>query len=326
MVNFMFGANAPKLTRLITEELRKEVEARQGRRERIQNEINELADEEKERMEIVEQQQQAAREKERAKAAKELYERRTAECHNILETLQHLGIILIFPHARLAYQEAFGDLLGEAGLTISQTDKVSVVYFVCGVDSSANKFDLTEELLDELFFFGDNPFDDEAMEELLNNTSVFLLIKPIPARDVTEPTDDLINEIVYGPSKKAPGSPDSVARHLAKVHPQTEEEPHEKLPDRIAIWAPENELIKATGLRLFFTKYTEHYLIPEPEPIPPHYAVVFDAIRRSEIADVIEKYPEQVLRYGFFTSEVPEEAQLVAKSIKKYERSSERAP
>ncbi|XP_044267395.1 tropomyosin-1, isoforms 33/34-like isoform X2 [Tribolium madens] len=311
MVNFMFGANAPKLTRLITEELRKENEARQGRRDRVQNEISEITEEERERLEVVENERRAAREKEEAKAAKELLERRTAECHKILETLHHMGVILIFPHAKTAYQEAFGDLLGEAGLTIAQTEKV----------------DITQQILDELFYFGEMPFPEEAVEELLNNTCVILQVKPIPARDVEDPTDDLILEILYGHSKKPPGSPDSPARVLAKLPEPSEEEVHEKtVHESVGVWAPDNELIKATALRLFFHRLTEHYLIPEPEPTPPHYAVVFEAIRRHEIASFMEKYSDQVIRYGFFTSEKPEEAKLVAKSIYKYERSPDRTP
>ncbi|XP_015836128.1 fibrous sheath CABYR-binding protein-like [Tribolium castaneum] len=311
MVNFMFGANAPKLTRLITEELRKENEARQGRRDRVQNEISDITEEERERLDVVERQRRAAKEKEEAKAAKELFERRTAECHKILETLQHMGIILIFPHAKTSYQEAFGDLLGEAGLTISQTEKV----------------DLTEQILDELFYFGEMPFPEEALEELLNNTCMILQVKPIPARDVEEPTDELILQILYGPSKKPPGSSDCPARVLAKLPEPSEEEVHEKTArESVGVWAPENELIKATALRLFFHKLTEHYLIPEPEPTPPHYAVVFEAMRRHEIASFMEKYSDQVIRYGFFTSERPEEAKLVAKSIYKYERSPDRTP
>lgn len=126
MVNFMFGANAPKLTRLIIEELKKENEAREGRRERVQNEISDICDEERERLEVIENQRLLARQKEEEKAAKELYDRRTAECHQILETLQHFGVIIVFPHAKSVYHEAFGDLFGEAGLTISQTEKVSI--------------------------------------------------------------------------------------------------------------------------------------------------------------------------------------------------------
>lgn len=170
------------------------------------------------------------------------------------------------------------------------------------------------------------PFPEESVEELLNNTSVVLQVKPIPARDVEEPTDDLILQILYGPSKKPPGSHDSPARVLAKLPPTTEEEVEEKAQEAIAVWAPENELIKATALRLFFHRMTEHFLIPEPEPTPPHYAVVFDAIRRHEIASLMEKFSDQVIRYGFFTSEHPEDAKLVAKSIYKYERSPDRTP
>lgn len=126
----MFGANAPKLTRLIIEELQKEEEARSSGRERVQLNINELADEERDRQEIIENMEREAREKEEAKAAKELLDRRTAEAKSILENLNHLGVILIFPHARTLYQDAFGDLLGEAGLQIAQTEKVSLFYLL----------------------------------------------------------------------------------------------------------------------------------------------------------------------------------------------------
>ncbi|RZC38575.1 uncharacterized protein BDFB_005350 [Asbolus verrucosus] len=310
MVNFMFGANAPKLTRLIIEELKKETDAREGRRERVLHDIEELTEEERERQEVIENQLREAREKELAKAAKELYERRIAECHNILETLNHYGIILIFHHAKTGYQEAFGDLLGEAGLTISQTEKI----------------DITMEQLQELFFFGINPFPEESVEELLNEQSLVLLVKPIPSRDVTEPTDDLILEVVYGPSKRPPGGHDSPAQLLSHV-PQTDEEgePLEPL-EMVGLWVPENELEKATALRLFFPKITEHHLIPEPEPTPPHYAVVFDALRRQDVLNLMEKYPNEIIRFGFFTSEVPENAKLIAKNLKKYERHQIKTP
>ncbi|XP_063914657.1 uncharacterized protein LOC135131062 [Zophobas morio] len=369
MVNFMFGANAPKLTRLITDELKKEMDAREGRRDRVLYEINELADEEKERLEELDALTRQAREKEEAKAAKELYERRTAEAHNILESLNHLCPMLIFPHARTIYQEAFGDLFGEAGLVISSTDKVN----------------MTEELLKELFYFGEIPFSEESVEELLNDTSLVCLIKPLSTRGDEISTDESVMHIVYGLMGKAPGSPDSPARILAKMPPKSPQRSEAELetekhgshdeavhhatptkqqsamkhitktesvvksesvakrqhsstaankhqetiahpPEGVGVWIPENHLIKATALRLFFHRMAEHHLIPEPEPTPPHYAVAFEAGRRTEIAELMEKYKEFVLRYGYFTSETPEEAQLVAKSTKKYEKVKNKTP
>lgn len=121
----MFGASAPKLTRLIIEELKQETDAREGRRERIEMEIDELTEEERERLAIKENKQREAKEREMKKQAKELLERRTAEAHQILEHLEHFGFILIFPHAKTKYKEALNDLMGEAGVTIAQTEKVS---------------------------------------------------------------------------------------------------------------------------------------------------------------------------------------------------------
>lgn len=180
--------------------------------------------------------------------------------------------------------------------------------------------------MDELFYFDEEcPFSEESVEKLINDTSVVLLIKPIPARDLDEATDDILLRIVYGAMKKPPGSPDSPAKVLANL-PQVDEEGNEIHVETVAIWTPESAFIKATALRLFFPKYTEHYLIAPPEPTPPHFAVVFESFRRQEVAEIMEKYPEEILRYGFFTSEKPEEAKLVAKTIKKYEKCLERTP
>lgn len=61
-------------------------------------------------------------------------------------------------------------------------------------------------------------------------------------------------------------------------------------------------------------------IIPEPEPIPPHLAVAYDAFKRRDVLSLMEQYPEAVMRYGFFTSDEPEEAKLIAKNPQNFER------
>lgn len=129
MVNLMFGADAPKLTRLLIEELKLETLTSTGDQERpTKMEITDLADEEQTRHEAAENIAKAAKEKEEAKKAKELLDRRTAECKNILHNIPNTGAILIFPHAREKYQEVLSDLLSEASLAIQHTEKVPVYY------------------------------------------------------------------------------------------------------------------------------------------------------------------------------------------------------
>ncbi|KAJ8961257.1 hypothetical protein NQ318_008941 [Aromia moschata] len=101
MVNLMFGANSPSLTRLILDELKKENMAVSGQQERsVMMEITDLTEEEQIRYDAEEAVKREKTEREEAKKAKELFERRTAECRNILENLPGLGVALVFPNAK----------------------------------------------------------------------------------------------------------------------------------------------------------------------------------------------------------------------------------
>lgn len=88
----------------------------------------------------------------------------------------------------------------------------------------------------------------------------------------------------------------------------------------ICIWAPPNSLSKAFAFKNFFKNVAAPLIIPEPEPTPPHLAVAYDAFKRKDILELMEQFPEAVLRYGFFTTDEPGEAQLIAKNPKNFER------
>lgn len=121
----MFGADAPKLTRLLIAELQLEKEAASGTQERpLAMEITDLAEEEQVRHEAAETIAKATKQKEEDKKKQELLERKIAECKNILEHMPNIGAILVFPHARDKYQEALSDLMSEASLAIQHTEKV----------------------------------------------------------------------------------------------------------------------------------------------------------------------------------------------------------
>lgn len=120
----MFGADAPKLTRLIINELKREKS--ELPRDRPILEITELAEEEQVRYEEAEAIAKAAVEKEEAKKRKEIYDRRTAECSNIVENLKSYGVVLVFPHAKDVYKDVLQEVVGEAGLTIQQIERVCI--------------------------------------------------------------------------------------------------------------------------------------------------------------------------------------------------------
>ncbi|KAF7273098.1 hypothetical protein GWI33_014161 [Rhynchophorus ferrugineus] len=305
MVNLMFGADAPKLTRIITEELKKEQSAIKGEAtDRVPMDITEMAEEERVRYDAAESIEREIREKEEAKRAKELLERRTKECENILNNVPNFGTVLIFPSAKDKYKEVLHDILDEAGLIIHQTEKLT----------------LKEETLQELCYFAnyDEEFPESCREELLNDESCLLLLKLSQhAIDQEEEIDDTIFAMIYGKMKRPPGDHECVAQLLVTVEEATDDQPRK---ERVGVWVPMKPQLRATALKLFFPKVTKEFLIPEPEPEPDHVAIIFPINKKDEILPVVHQYQQEVMKRGFFTSENPDDAQLVAKTLKELEK------
>lgn len=154
MVNLMFGANAPKLIRMVTEEIRKENEVIAGTSERRDvKEIDEFADEEQERYDVVNAIVMEARRIEEEAKSKALLEQRTAQANHILETYHSVGAILVLPKAEKRYIEVLADLWADAGLNLSSKEKVSILYLSDGCDITCFYDKRKFPLNDEEFFF-----------------------------------------------------------------------------------------------------------------------------------------------------------------------------
>lgn len=125
MVSFMYGANAPKLTQLITEELRiqKMVEEGSHIRENVM-EVTDRAPDEAKRWEAIQSKRAEDEALEEAKRAQEVHQRLLKESDAILENLGNLGVLVVLPHARDKYLEVMKDVMNEAGLVISISEKV----------------------------------------------------------------------------------------------------------------------------------------------------------------------------------------------------------
>ncbi|CAG9768427.1 unnamed protein product [Ceutorhynchus assimilis] len=307
MVNLMFGADAPKLTRLILSELKKEQAQQSGQTtDRTPKEVTELADEEQVRYDAAESLAKAIREKEEAKKAKELLERRTKECESILANLANYGTALVFPAARDKYKEVLNEILDEAGLNINQTEKI--------------RFE--EETMEELCYFSQisELFSEESLESLYNEESLMILFKIAPRCDFEEILDVLLT-VIYGEMKKPPGSPESAAQKLIIIDEEEggEVKKEEKVKSPIGIWAPVDPRIQATALRMFFPKVAKDFTIPEPAPEPEHLAIVFPITKRDAIS-VMQEHPMEIMKHGVFTSENLENTKLVASSLKKLDK------
>lgn len=89
------------------------------------------------------------------------------------------------------------------------------------------------------------------------------------------------------------------------------------------LWTPPDAYTRATAIKLFFPKFWEAVAVEEPEPTPPHVAIAFDTLRRKEILELGDTYPNAIMRYGYFTTANPYNTELVAnneRALAKHER------
>lgn len=191
-------------------------------------------------------------------------------------------------------------------------------------------------MLEEMLYFSNWSFPEDTQEAILNGQCVALLIKPAD-EEVAERIDDAILKLIYGNTKEPPGAPGSPSQILMRPEDEAEaevdeaemteeqkaehkrlkqeaEESRRKAAEIMALWAPPNARTKAYAIKILFPNMAAALILPEPEPTPPHLALIYDAFKRREVMDVMDQFPDDVMRFGFFTSEDPRTAQLVAKT------------
>ncbi|XP_018319594.1 fibrous sheath CABYR-binding protein [Agrilus planipennis] len=343
MVGITFGANAPKLNKFIAEEIKREEACLKGERERIMYEFEEFIGEERERWEAEQEIIKAAEAIETAKREKQKLEWRTIVAENCLENFPDYGCAILFPQCKVEAKPVVADALQQNGINLFKEEPVQ----------------LTEQMIEEILYFSEMTFLDEEVEVLLKDRSSILLLKPSVA-ELPAPVDQVVLQAIYGLSKQPPGDPDSPALQFfaplppppkekkteggfeglgdiplglpglgllgdeeeAPVEEEQEEEVEEEElgPPVTGVWAPPNSYTRAFIIKNCFPKLHASIALEEPQPTPPHLAIAFDAFRRREILELVENYPNEVLRYGFFTSEDPDKAQLIAKNVRKFEQ------
>uniref|UniRef100_T1GUM7 DUF4746 domain-containing protein n=1 Tax=Megaselia scalaris TaxID=36166 RepID=T1GUM7_MEGSC len=84
------------------------------------------------------------------------------------------------------------------------------------------------------------------------------------------------------------------------------------------IWVPHDRRTHAALIYVLFRQQTINFLAPDPPPEPEHLILAFDAHKTRQVAPIMNKNPEDILHYGYFTSDDPEDAKLIANSIPNY--------
>ncbi|KAL3283429.1 hypothetical protein HHI36_006574, partial [Cryptolaemus montrouzieri] len=196
MVNFMYGANAPKLTQLITEELRIQKMVEEGTFVREHYlEVTDRAPDEAARWEAAQLIIAEEVALEQAKRAEEIHQRLMKESDAILENLGNLGVIVVLPHARDKYMEVMKDLMNEAGLVISISEKMKI----------------TKEQIEDISYFLEDDQDlylpEKSLEHMFSgaDSQVMVVKASHGTADMEIPVSVRIQDVIYGAMRHPPG-------------------------------------------------------------------------------------------------------------------------
>ncbi|XP_054286871.1 uncharacterized protein LOC129002819 [Macrosteles quadrilineatus] len=311
MVNLMFGANAPRLMRLITQELEKETKVLKGERERQSIPFNELTEEEKTRKEETRRKEEAEKEKEARELADAVEELKIRNLTRFAKLLVDKTVMLYFPHMiddQGTCSAAFKMLAQYDQVLMSVHDQMDVqltkenipeMLYNCDIHLPEKLLELMEEkpcLVSLLMHHGTNSSE--------SGTSL-----PIPLGLVEEK----FATFVYGHLTHT----EPPVQHTVADQFQTKKEGGEVWP---GVWTPLTYLSKAAAVHVLFPHISITMEFKEETLPPPRYCCIFDASRAQEVYEIAEKFPEDVLNCEFFDGADPSTAKRVAKNMKQLEK------
>ncbi|XP_058466424.1 uncharacterized protein LOC131439442 [Malaya genurostris] len=344
IVNLMFGTNVPKLINLITEELDIELKSRAEEVERKYYELHELTPEEQEREDARQAIEQEAERIEKEAAIKKRRDYITHVTDEIITNIPDMGISLFMPHV---HKEVFKKInehaekhdlhFKEKRLVHLNPKMLEVLHFDC-----ENQLD--EEVFEQIFYKDVQAYVWKLQEDVSRTPedvigefvqylttaneivdadgNVEKTIPPMiePLEMIYNPNDGswtIVNKRVSKRTSKTVTLPEPSPSTSSKETADEENCVKMYIP---GVWSPTNRRATAALFYLLFRHLTDHFLPPDPIPEPPHICIVFDAYKKRDVFEVVDKYKRDVMAYGYFTTGDPKSAELIAKTTERYSR------
>ncbi|XP_027839920.2 thioredoxin domain-containing protein 3 homolog isoform X2 [Aphis gossypii] len=338
LVNMIIGTNAPRLMKLIVEELEQYVKFKNGEVQREFISLDTVTNEEQKKLIESENYQKQKTRKEKKIRDFRMMKAREHSLKQFSVNIQIQTCIVFFPHT-VKYIMVEKPVEDDSEELVKPPEPIMVEKRVCEVANLCaskyeeliviedNEVELTEDTLNELFFMEKEfleSFPQELVNQLLSKKVYSVMLSmPIIKHDtaaqevvteeenISEPIDLMgvieqkLSTIIYGDGTPLSPSPNS----LADVH-KTVNESGQKIP---SLYTPRNPLSKASALTILFDTFCKDNGYIAPQPPLPQYLVIFDINKSNIVLPIIEDLEEKVVHYGFFRCADPEKPKLLCK-------------
>lgn len=310
----MFGADAPKLMKLIADELKKCSLDSDGCEARQEYNITDLSDEEQKRHQSQEQLMLECIKLEDEAREKEKRELITKTCEKILDVYGSYIVLIAFPMTKDQISSTPLDQWESMHLKFQKQEKIS----------------LKESDIEEILYFSNLKFTENDKSELIKNQCLALLFEV--NEDITNLDDFMYNILNTRPKLQTAYKQKYIIKLIEMVDLDSlksnnlnEEnflkddlsDSEEKL-EVCPVWMPRDQYTRALAIKKLFPKLMESCTFDLRESIP-HVAVAYDAFKKQEIMNTIQKHSNDVMRIGFFSSDSPNQAKLLAKTMNSFD-------
>ncbi|KAL3283426.1 hypothetical protein HHI36_006571, partial [Cryptolaemus montrouzieri] len=172
----------------------------------------------------------------------------------------------------------------------------------------------TRNIMEEILYFSDIQAEELNFEENPKKPTLGITVKRSSENLPSDVIDDIVLQVIYGNSRRHHGDENSPSRKFLRID----------VDDRqfIGLWAPPNARCKAAALKLLFPSLSKSYKLPEFEHKPLHIAMAYDTFKTKDLMEIAKEYPGGVMRFGFFDTDEPAKAQLIAKTVEEFEARS----
>ncbi|XP_039283973.1 uncharacterized protein LOC111047970 isoform X2 [Nilaparvata lugens] len=308
LVRVTFGANAPKLIRIITQELERELKALKGEAQRTGIPFEEMTDEEQVRAKKLAEKLEAERLKEEREIAEQLEDLKIKSLTKLARKLSTHTLTLYFPH-----------MIDEEKRTCNAAFKMLHQYdSIMLMIIDQQEVTIKEDQISDLFYNSDQKFPPKFMESITKRPCLVTLLLGLGGGD-SDAVDDFLGvveqklgDLVYGPdmnqNKPAPNTPADVFAS--------------KVGDEVwpGLWTPVNYLSKSSAVKILFPSVIRAIGFEDDKLPPPRFIMIFEATKAKEVDELVQEFASEVLKMGFFDTVDPETAKRVCKGMSDLEK------